>query len=658
MEQTHEEHQYLNLIKKILDQGSWEETRNGRTKSIFGESMRFSLANGKIPILTTKKTAHKTCLKELLWFIRGQTDNKILQEEGVHIWDGNSSREFLDSRGLSYPEGELGPCFFEDTKVLTQNGYKNIEDVNTEDYVFTHKGNFCPVLENMKRNYSGQIYKIKPKYIPHEIICTPEHPFYARKFIIKDRVKVDGVEKRNVVFANDPEFIQASELTNGKYFLGMKIEEKEIVPEFMLNGKMTKLDNNDFWWMMGLFVGDGWLVYEKIGNYERNRIYFVIANTQIEEYLPKLQNAIPTLQYCSDESGCKKYYTTNHEIANILKLFGKYAKHKLIPNFVHEAPKNLVREFLNGYFAADGCKRKSETNESNRLTTISVNLAFSVQRLYYKLGLIGSLSFSKREGKMHTFPNGKICKVNNVYNFEVYESKRHSDYSFVENGYVWLTIRSINTENVVDTEVYNLSVLNDNSYVVNNICVHNCYGRQWRHWNAETNQSTGKRVEGSEGIDQLEQIITALKDPKQRTSRRLIMTAWNPSQLDLMSLPPCHVMVQFNVHDGNKLSCAMFQRSADVFLGLPFNIASYSYLTHLIAHHCGLQAHECIFFLGNAHLYENSIEAAQLQITRSPYPFPTLSINKLRDNINDYQVEDFEVNGYISHDAIKVDMIA
>jgi thymidylate synthase len=289
-----EEYQYLNLIKNILENGTWEEGRNGRTKSIFGASMRFSLKDGKIPILTTKKTAWKTCLKELLWFIRGETDNRLLKEQGVHIWDANASREFLDSRGLTnYDVDELGPI----------------------------------------------------------------------------------------------------------------------------------------------------------------------------------------------------------------------------------------------------------------------------------------------------------------------------------------------------------------------------YGRQWRHFNAECD-ANGKKVEGSFGIDQLQQIIVALKDPKQRTSRRLIMTAWNPCQLDQMALPPCHLMCQFNVHDGNKLSCILYQRSSDKFLGEPINIASYSFLTHLLAKHCGLEAYEFIHFIGNCHIYENAINACKLQITREPYPFPTVSIKQIRGNINDYQVQDFEVHNYQSHDAIKVAMVA
>ena len=183
------------------------------------------------------------------------------------------------------------------------------------------------------------------------------------------------------------------------------------------------------------------------------------------------------------------------------------------------------------------------------------------------------------------------------------------------------------------------------------------YGRQWRHFNSDCDVN-GKKVDESNGVDQLQQIIDTLKDPKQRTSRRLIMSAWNPCQLDKMALPPCHIMCQFNVHDDNKLSCAMYQRSVDAILGLPFNIASYSFLTHLIAKHCGLEACEFIHFMGNCHLYENAIDASKLQITREPYSFPTVSIKQVRENINDYQIDDFIIDNYISHEAIKVAMVA
>ena len=311
-DKSHEEYQYLNLIQNILENGFWEEGRNGKTKSIFGQSMRFSLKDGKIPILTTKKTAWKTCLKELLWFIRGDTDNKNLKEQGVHIWDANGSREFLDSRGLTmYDEDELGPIY----------------------------------------------------------------------------------------------------------------------------GKQWRHFN--------------------------------------QAYIPNKQR---------DLSGFKN---------------------------------------LSGW----------------------------------------------------------------------------------------------RDENLIEG-------LEDN------------------------------------GVDQLQQIIDQLKNPDTRTSRRLIMTAWNPCQLDQMALPPCHILCQFNVHDGNKLSCSMYQRSVDTILGQPFNIASYSFLTHLIAKHCGLEAYEFIHFMGNCHLYENAIDAAKLQITREPFEFPTVTIKESRDDINDYQVSDFEIHNYQSHEAIKVAMVA
>ena len=138
------------------------------------------------------------------------------------------------------------------------------------------------------------------------------------------------------------------------------------------------------------------------------------------------------------------------------------------------------------------------------------------------------------------------------------------------------------------------------------------YSHQWRHFNAP--YKTCHTDYTGQGIDQLQNIIDALKDPNQRNSRRLVMSAWNPTQLDEMALPPCHVLVQFNVSHGNKLSCALYQRSGDVGLGVPFNIASYAFLTHLLAKHCGLEAFEFIYNIGNCHIYEEHINALKNQV--------------------------------------------
>jgi len=181
------------------------------------------------------------------------------------------------------------------------------------------------------------------------------------------------------------------------------------------------------------------------------------------------------------------------------------------------------------------------------------------------------------------------------------------------------------------------------------------YGFQWRHFNAEYDNTTGKPI--TQGIDQLGQIIESLKNVDTRNSRRLIMTAWNPCQINEMALPPCHVLCQFNVHSGNQLSCCLYQRSGDMGLGVPFNIASYSFLTHLIAHICGLEAFELVYFLGNAHIYSNHIEQLKEQINRKPLIFPTLSIINCRENINNFLISDIEVYDYNCHNHIKMDMV-
>lgn len=289
----HEEYQYLNLLSDILEDGSLEEGRNGFTQSVYGAALHFSLENNKIPILTTKKTAWKTCLKELLWFIKGQTSNQLLNQQKVHIWDGNSTKEFMESRGLShYKEGDLGPL----------------------------------------------------------------------------------------------------------------------------------------------------------------------------------------------------------------------------------------------------------------------------------------------------------------------------------------------------------------------------YGYQWRFFNAPYDNCdadyTGK------GYDQLQDVIDCLKDPEKRNSRRLVVSAWNPCQMHEGVLPPCHVLFQFNVSNGNKLSCSLYQRSCDCPLGQPFNIASYSILTHLIAKHCNLEPYEFIQYVGNAHIYEPHLGQMKEQIERKPFEFPTIEIAVKRENINDYTLEDFKLSNYQHHSAIKMDMVA
>lgn len=182
------------------------------------------------------------------------------------------------------------------------------------------------------------------------------------------------------------------------------------------------------------------------------------------------------------------------------------------------------------------------------------------------------------------------------------------------------------------------------------------YGFQWRHFNA---QYSGRFPNyENRGIDQLQRIIDDLKNPETRSSRRHILTAWNPCQIDQMALPPCHVMAQFHVREGKYLSCALFQRSGDIGLGIPFNVASYSLFTHILAVHCGLVADEFVHFIGNAHIYEEHIEVLKEQIPLEPFEFPTIEVSK-RDNINDYCLDDIKwTSEYKHHKSLKMKMIA
>ena len=179
------------------------------------------------------------------------------------------------------------------------------------------------------------------------------------------------------------------------------------------------------------------------------------------------------------------------------------------------------------------------------------------------------------------------------------------------------------------------------------------YGHQWRHFNAEYIDCN--TCYDGKGVDQLQYIIDCLKDPVERYSRRLVMSAWNPVQIDQMALPPCHVLAQFNVI-GEELSCSLYQRSGDVGLGVPFNIASYSLLTHIIAKHCGLVAKEFVYYLGNAHIYDNHIEELKKQIERKPYVFPKINIVNTHDSIDNYSINDIQLINYESHESIKMEM--
>jgi len=169
------------------------------------------------------------------------------------------------------------------------------------------------------------------------------------------------------------------------------------------------------------------------------------------------------------------------------------------------------------------------------------------------------------------------------------------------------------------------------------------YGAQWRRWTAANGIF----------VDQISSVIQEIK--KNPDSRRLIVSAWNVGDLDRMALPPCHTLFQFYVIGGH-LSCQLYQRSADVFLGVPFNIASYALLTMMVAQVCGIGVGDFVHTFGDVHLYQNHVEQSKMQLTREPFPLPKLEINQKVKNIFDFQYSDFVVTGYQSHPRIRADV--
>ncbi|WP_373871327.1 thymidylate synthase [Paenibacillus montaniterrae] len=189
-------------------------------------------------------------------------------------------------------------------------------------------------------------------------------------------------------------------------------------------------------------------------------------------------------------------------------------------------------------------------------------------------------------------------------------------------------------------ELFKAQVLNDDAFAAKYGELGDVYGKQWRAW----------RTTQNDVIDQLADVIAMIKNNPD--SRRMIVSAWNPEDIPTMALPPCHTLFQFYVSHG-KLSCQLYQRSADIFLGIPFNIASYALLTHLIAHECGLEVGDFVHTLGDAHIYLNHLEQIETQLSRTPRALPKLIINSDKTSVFDFDLDDLKIEGYDPHPTIK-----
>ncbi len=225
----------------------------------------------------------------------------------------------------------------------------------------------------------------------------------------------------------------------------------------------------------------------------------------------------------------------------------------------------------------------------------------------------------------------------------------------LQKGFPLLTTKKLHTRSIFHELLWflkgdtNIKYLHDNKVTIwdewadENGDLGPVYGKQWRAWQGADGKIT----------DQISQLIHQIKNTPD--SRRMLVSAWNVGEVEQMALPPCHIVFQFYVANG-KLSCQLYQRSADVFLGVPFNIASYALLTAMIAQVCGLEAGEFIHTLGDAHLYSNHLDQARLQLSRTPYELPKLVLNPDVKDIFDFTYEDIKIENYVSHPHIKAEV--
>lgn len=222
----------------------------------------------------------------------------------------------------------------------------------------------------------------------------------------------------------------------------------------------------------------------------------------------------------------------------------------------------------------------------------------------------------------------------------------------LQKGFPLLTTKKLHTRSIFHELLWflkgdtNIKYLHDNKVTIwdewadENGDLGPVYGKQWRAWQGADGKIT----------DQISQVVNQIKNSPD--SRRMLVSAWNVGEVEQMALPPCHIVFQFYVAN-NKLSCQLYQRSADVFLGVPFNIASYALLTQMLAQVCGLEAGEFIHTLGDAHLYLNHLDQAKLQLSRTPYELPKLKLNPEIKDIFDFKYEDITIEDYVSHPHIK-----
>lgn len=421
--------------------------------------------DGKSP--STLKQIQKWNLKEKQGLV-----NSILEHKNfVSIMNVNPSK-IPDHDLFTYSF----PCFVAGTKVLTDNGYKNIEDMKTGDMVLTHKNRFRPVVIPMKQ-MANHIYKLNTMGSNH-IYATEEHPFYVRK---KSRIWEEG---KNVRKFDMPEWVEMKDLTK-EYYVGVSVNQKSKLPKWegiSCSGpwghKTTKNDlnsfkafeNYNFWWLVGRYLGDGWTVDSRKDNGTGDERVVICCDksefTEIESRLEQLE----WLNYSiAEEGSIFKYHITNKELKRYLDQFDKGAHNKKLTNDIFDLPVNYLKSFVSGYLSADG----SFNQKYYRATSVSEDLINGLSRVINKAYKAPTSVYKTIRPETHEI-DGRIVNQRDSYSLSFKKKVKPQDNAFYEDGYIWYPINSIERDDEYFDYVYNIEVEEDNSYTANNIIVHNC----------------------------------------------------------------------------------------------------------------------------------------------------------------------------------------
>lgn len=371
------------------------------------------------------------------------------------------------------------PCFEKNTLIMTSKGYKNIQDIATDDYVMTHNNRFKRVIAPMK-TFHKQALKIKFMG-SDEIITTNNHPFYIRHFNGYELIKKSKNKYTQERVFSDPEWVAAENIRKGDY-VGIAINQNSIIPQwngtfnYGNNKQVKKIDTNDknFWWLVGRYIGDGWsqkyiLPNGNVGYYRTTICCNNKTNEKqiIIEYLKKLKFNYTVVK----EGSIDKIQISNKELFEFLDQFGHGALNKHLTNMILDLPVDYLKVFLEGYLSADG--HYIESTKTQTYTTISKELAIGIQECIYKVYHVPTRFRIKNDsGKPHMIEN-RLVNTHIAYDIRFKYNENKTDQGFYENGYIWVPFRQSSIIEYNDY-LYNMSVEDDESYTVNNMIVHNC----------------------------------------------------------------------------------------------------------------------------------------------------------------------------------------